>query len=407
MTPCENLVRAAEGAIEQAGNCINSSDVIAYRDLSDKADRAFLAVQECCDNPATLSEDVLNQLYSSEVFLKADLTLLPQDVAANAKSIQNDITFLINILDPKCPLNSAQKQECVSIIKEKLDLFKDYIKYEVNNLIINVDKDYSAEFRHGCSKTYLSLDFDSYVWMYDLKDLESKVEANLNKEEELLNRLSGLVGESNYQLMSMAKGFYSQETTTVATTSKATAVTTTKATTVPPEISQAQSKVDKLTAELESKRAQLRKEYAPTDDLDAEMLWAYMGRNLKVGIYDQALTCLEMYDKKVNSSESDIYIPVMRQYIKEVERGKFEPCGLMVWEYHPDLKGHDFLEIGDIIISIDGKEIKTFDDYNANNPDAEFVVLRMNSKGVFEKKTFILSDYPNGKAPVLLNVVLS
>lgn len=243
--------------------------------------------------------------------------------------------------------------------------------------------------------------------MYDLKDLESKVEANLNKEEELLNRLSGLVGESNYQLMSMAKGFYSQETTTAATTSKTTAVTTTKATTVPPEISQAQSKVDKLTAELESKRAKLRKEYAPTDDLDAEMLWAYMGRNLKVGIYDQALTCLEMYDKKVNSSESDIYIPVMRQYIKEVERGKFEPCGLMVWEYHPDLKGHDFLEIGDIIISIDGKEIKTFDDYNANNPDAEFVVLRMNSKGVFEKKTFILSDYPNGKAPVLLNVVLS
>lgn len=399
LSSCENLVRAAENTVVQAENCLGASDIIAFNDLYSKADTASLAVQKCCEEPVTLGDDVLNQLYSSELFIKADLTMLPTDIAANAEMIQGDINYLLNILDSKCPLSLSQKRESISIVKENLEIFKDYIKYVVNILIINVDKDYAATFRNGCSTTYINLGFENYTWVYDLEELESKIEANLNRQEELLNRLSALVGETNYQVMVMAADFYAQQNETSTTAQNVSATKQTLQ-----ELSEAQSKVDKLEAELESKRAEVRKKFAPDSTMDAELLWAYMGRNLMAGIYDQALTCLEMYDGKTDSSESDIYIPIMRQYIKAVESGKVEAYGLMVFGYSPD-EQHDFYEIGDIVISIDGKKLETIDDYNSDNPDAEIAVLRMNANGEFEKKTFILSEH--SKAPVLLCPVLS
>lgn len=396
LSSCENLVRAAADTVTQAESCLGSSDFIAFDDLYAKANAVSLAAQKCCNEPVTLGDDVLNQLYSSELFIKADLTMLPTDIAANAGMIQGDMNYLLNIMDSRCPLSMSQKRESINIVKENLEIFKDYIKYVTNILIINVDKDYAAEFRNGCSTTYISLGFENYVWIYDLEELESKIEANLNRQEELLNRLSALVGETNYQVMIMAAGFYAQQNETI------TAVQTT--TQSSSDLSEQQSEVDKLEAELEAKLAQLRKKYAPDSSMDAELLWAYMGRNLMTGIYDQALTCLEMYDAKKQSSESDIYIPIMRQYIKAAESGKVEPYGLMVFEYSPDEK-HDFYKIGDIVISIDGNKLKTSDDYQSDNPDARIVLLRMNSNGEFEKKSFILSEH--SKAPVMLCPVIS
>lgn len=394
---CENLVRAAENTIIQAENTLGSADMIAFNDLYSKADATFLAVQKCCNEPVTIGDDILNQLVSSETFVKADLTTLPTDIAANAEAIKGDINYLLNVMDSKCPLSVSQKQESISIVKENLDIFKDYIKYVTNILIINVDKDYAAEFRNGCSTTYISLEFENYVWIYNLEELESKIEANLNRQEELLNRLSALVGETNYQVMIMAADFYAKQSETTTQ-----AESTTK--NLSQEVSEKQSEVDKLESELESRRASVRKKFAPDSSMDAELLWAYMGRNLMAGVYDQAVTCLEMYDSKTNSSESDIYIPIMRQYIKAAESGKVEPYGLMIFAYSPDEK-HDFYKIGDIVISIDGKKLKTIDDFNSDNPDAKVVVLRMNSNGEFEKKSFIVSEH--SKAPVLLCPIIS
>lgn len=399
LTPCEILVGNAKDTYLHAGNSLGSSDIIAVNDLYSKANATVLAAKKCYEEPVKLSNEVLSQLISSDVFVRADLETLPSDIAANAEMIHGDINFLLNITDSRCLLNTAQKQECINIAKENLEIFKDYIKYAVNYLIINVDKDTSAEFRNGCSKTYINLDFENYIWIYDIAELESKIEANLTRQKELINRLSAIVGKTNYEVMIMVADFYDQQTDP-----STTAPETTTALQTTPEISEMQSKADALEAELESRRAKLRKEFAPDSSMDAELLWAYMGRNLMAGIYDQALTCLEMYDSKTDTDESEIYVPIMRHYIKAAENGEVEPSGLMVFGYHPDEK-HDFYEIGDIVVSIDGKELETVEDYSSDNPDAEIVILRMNSNGKFEKKSFIVSEH--SKAPVLLCPVLS
>lgn len=406
LSSCENLVRTADDALTNANGYLNSPDIIAYDDLHSSADKTHAAAQKCIDKPAALSNDILEKLFSSEVFVKADLTTLPGDVAANAEMIQGNMNYLLNVLDSRCPLNMSQKQESINIIKENIEIFKDYIKYVTNYLIINVDKDYAADFRNGCSITYTALDFENYVWVYDLDELESKIEANLNRQEELIARMSALVGETNYEVMLLAADFYNQQSTTTVPATTKTTTSKRPAATVPPEIPEKQSQLNKLESELESKRAKLRKEYAPDSSMDAELLWAYMGRNLKAGIYDQALTCLEMYDDKIDDSESDVYIPVMRQYIKAAESGKVEAGGLMIFAYHPDEK-HGFYEIGDIAVSIDGKKLETIDDYASDNPDAEVILYRMNDNGEFEKKSYILSEHEHSKAPVLFCHVIS
>ena len=328
------------------------------------------------------SDALLNKLDGC-VLDGSTIALMPDVIQSDAEQITGDLNLLFALLKADNPLPVEQKQACLSFMSKMLDCFSDHIKYGVNEILLPVNESYLHSFIEACNTDYLALQYVDYVWIFDANQLESKIEANYNMQTNLTTDLAAIVGDSNKTLQE-AK---SQQTAAEEQTE--TAIT--GSSDVSDSLSEKASELEQLNTKIDAKTQEAMQKFAPSDDLDDETLWGYMGRNLSLGFFDQAVECLELFGKR-DTVNGSVYVPILTKYIRYVESGH-EPYGVAVLGYNPDGPAHPFYRIGDIILSVDGNKVMDTDNLSSDNPDAVIKVLRYEPSGGFKEVSFVKSDY--------------
>lgn len=381
---CNNIVENIQNVHTDAQQYLRSGSDTAFTEyvLHSSIAKGYL---ESIDYERLQASDSLLNKLDAYAIDGSELSLLPNTVKSDADQLLDHLVFLFSLLKADCPLETEQKQKCLTFLSEDLECFSDDIKFSVNNILLPVSESYLLPFITACNTNYLALDYAKYTWIRDADVLKSKAEANINRMTDAAMDLASVVGETNYRLMIIksATDMSSDEQSTESLSETSTAVSA-------ESVSEKASELAQLKRDIEAKRQEAMKAVSPSEEMDDETIWINMGKNLSLGFYDQAIECLELFGKR-DAVNGSIYVPILTKYIRYVESG-YDPYGVAVIGYNPDGSAHPFYQIGDVILSVDGKKVLDTDDLSSDNPDAVIRVLRYESGG-FKEVSFVKSAY--------------
>lgn len=293
----------------------------------------------------------------------------------------NYIDFLEYIASNSCYFPKQTKAEILGYYKKYLeDTLNMYAC--VTNMIFTCVTSESAlnELHSEILPGLVSVPLNSQNWIYDYNILKNSENEYYNKLRKTVEDIEVLTGNLNEQTYNTPVYQQTAETTTVPQTEN---------------------------KEIIEKLNQLRKLCTPEEGDSFETLWTKMMHSLENGFYDIARECAAACRKVDEHPNSDIYMDSIDTYIDLMEKEGLSYGCLVIDYYEPD-GINELLEIGDIIISADGKEVKSYEEFNeikAQIPteNYELVVLRLNNSGKPEKVSL---DYSKSMPRVsLYNIV--
>ena len=300
----------------------------------------------------------------------------------------DSLYYMEFVIDPDSYLDLAVREEIVenyrAILDEKLKL----IAYGANELLLPVENEeaiYDFKYEYLPQLYYIPLQAAS--WSDSKETLVSAEENSWNAIEKSMDRLTLQIGESNLEVMAdkaeliqtMILEGASQEEAEAAADSlmgKADLLAEGEA-----ALNEAQQEMDRLLEEAKEK-------FAPLESDDGDTLWGKMMRFLNLGMYDEAVSCMDMLREKERGIDpyAEAYTAAAIRFIRNIPATGID-YGLMVTGFEPGIEEHGQYEIGDVIVSLNGSLCRNYEEYSkykAQVPeggDFTVVVLRAAQDG--------------------------
>jgi len=297
-------------------------------------------IMEASENFVTL-EDTLSAKLGSTNLPKDKINevtiYLQQRIVAMLQNIDY-MTFLAG--DTQMPL--SMKAQILNNFQEILDIEKDIIFYDANEIFLEVNDVALDEFRTETLPAIPYI-FDGQEWRDDKDEIAAIMEIYNSKYMKVCVELSSVSSPND------------------------------------PE-----NELQYLTDELAALRVEAKEKFKPLESDEPGMIWGKMLRFNTLKMYDMCIACLEMYNEKDDTEEVDTIIPIAIEYYKQIDITGID-YGCMVGGYEPDKPHHSFYQLGDILIEMNGNKIRTFDDIEAASSDInnsyQVEVLRFNGSG--------------------------
>ena len=131
------------------------------------------------------------------------------------------------------------------------------------------------------------------------------------------------------------------------------------------QIAEQRAQLEEAERQLEEKLNEAREKFAPQESDDPDLVWGKMLRFLNLGLYDEALSCLDVYREKVRGQDeyAQEYVPAVRRFIENISSTGID-YGLMVVAYEPGQTSHEQYRIGDVVIAVNGKPVHNYEEYS-------------------------------------------
>ena len=117
-------------------------------------------------------------------------------------------------------------------------------------------------------------------------------------------------------------------------------------------------------------------------------------------MYDMCIVCLEMYHEKDTSEEANIFIPIAEAFFNNIDKTEID-YGCLIGGYEPNKPQNSFYQLGDILIEMNGKEIRTYEDIEGAKTDSDHTKVKILRYNGSEFET-IYGEYPADDGKVLL-----
>ena len=365
LTQLEIMADSASDAIDAAELHLSYADSADSVTLKNKLDvcRQLL-------NSANLAggkpiEGFINRL-SSSPFRTDDIIAMNDAMVSFKEEWLQNIDFIEYIAGDSCYFPKQTKAEIIGYYKEYLDESLNMYACVTNMIFTCVtSKKTLAELHSKILPELSSVPLNSQNWIYDYSILENSEAEHLNKLEKIVGDIRNLTGNLNEQIHNSPDVHPTEKPTETAT--------------VP------QADFSKLTEKL----MKLRKDLLPDEDDDYDTLWFKMMALLEYGFYDDARVCADMCRELDKEPAADIYMDSLDAFIDLAEKeGLMYGC-MVVGYYEPD-GINELLEIGDILIAIDGKEFRSLEEHNEikaalESENYKLTVLRHDGNGKLSK----------------------
>ena len=153
-------------------------------------------------------------------------------------------------------------------------------------------------------------------------------------------------------------------------------------------VTEQEAELTEAEKELEESLQEAREKFAPAAADDADILWGKMLRFMNLGLYDDAVTCLDMYREKVRGEDeyAEEYTAAAARLIRNISQTGID-YGMIIVGYEPGVSSHSQYKIGDVIISVEGTPCHDYEEYSQimeSIPDGEdfsVTVLRAKEDG--------------------------
>lgn len=305
---------------------------------------------------------------------KLDDTILAKDniiavrdfLTGNIDEMLHNIDYMVFLSSDDNILSKTSVTKVIGYYEEMMKINKDLIFYGVNDIFTEVDKDALNDFKSEILPTVPYI-YDGQVWREDKKEIETITNAYFTKYQNIITNIASVIGDYNVQADNL------------------------------------ESKVDdleKTTEELDQLKEEAKQKFKPLETDEAGILWGKLLRFNTLKMYGMCIECLEMYHKKDTSEEADVFVPVAEEFFRQIG-GIGIDYGCLVGGYEPDKPHNSFYRLGDILIEMNGRQIKTAEDTQAakiKGQSSKVKVLRFNGTG-FDT---VEGEIPVGDSLVLL-----
>ncbi|HJA70485.1 MAG TPA: TIR domain-containing protein [Candidatus Lachnoclostridium stercoravium] len=389
----QNLLQM-ETAAEYMDNAYRACET--YLQHFDTADSAALEAElqknrrllhQIDTDSAAMSRELSEELTDSP-FSAADAAAMHDYLVQFCQDNIDNLYYMEFITDRESYIDQTVREDVLenyqAILSEELKL----MAYGANGLLLPVENEEELEyFKYDFLPELYYIPFQAGDWKDDEAVLAGMEDSSFNAIQKSLERVTMQVGEQNMDLMKqkaelvnelMESGLSQEEAEQKVNSlmGKTDLVTEQEA-----ELTEAQK-------ELEESLQEARGKFAPAAADDADILWGKMLRFMNLGLYDDAVTCLDMYREKVRGEDeyAEEYTAAAARLIRNISQTGID-YGMIIVGYEPGVSSHSQYKIGDVIISVEGTPCHDYEEYSQimeSIPDGEdfsVTVLRAKEDG--------------------------
>jgi tetrahydromethanopterin S-methyltransferase subunit G len=372
------------GALKAYGAYANSGNELDRLHAVSQIEQAQTLIKKLDMSAGLLPESVEQRLYDSPFDLSVTANLYDTVRVFAAAGILENLPALIenetiDIINHR-NLHSAYQEMSEALLK--------FAVYQANAILLPLDGDLDLLKDFKTSLGLLTnLPVQDYRWRTDEAELENDCSAALNKYEAALNELSMLVGGWNILSLGEKKDLLSlymamglteeqaREMAELAASGHLAEGEEERLINKQLDINTAKNEMDELQKQLEEQKSELREKFAPKDGDDPDLLWGKALKFLSAYMTEEAIHCFQAYQarERTNYANADIYTPVAIQFVRHMAStgvnygliiGGFMPEGAKNYESYADFR-HESLEIGDIIVAVDGAICRNYNDFGS------------------------------------------
>ncbi len=388
----DTIVYNMQNAYVACETYLHTKDAAAYANAITSIETAQRNIEKQSLESIAINSSLEEQLISAP-FNKADVTYLNYYLAEMQSAFLEDLILTKLLIAEDSYFSVDVQLEILALKQEYLSLFASEQVLASNMILLPIDLEYDSfvSFRNETLITFVNIPFDERAWITDETELERLIASNLEKTEAIVSEITLLVGEQNLLLMQDQQEFYdvllalgySEEDASayIANISIQSA-----------ELTDAEVALETLQAELEAKYQEIREEYAPSAEDSADDLWVNGVRFLRINLLDEAIECFQAHLIKANGTYPDptLYVPKVITFVNQIKNTGIN-YGAMIIAYDETLQTHDFYEIGDVIVAVNGERCENLNDYRSLIIDGEenvITVLRFD-----EDENFAFYEY--------------
>jgi len=332
----------------------------------------------------SMTEELRTGLEESP-FSLADSQALHDYLEEFRQSCISNIYFMEYITDPDTYLEQQVRESVLGCYEEILEEELQVIACGINELLLPIEKEESLEaFKYDFLPQLYYIPLEASTWSDSREALDSGEESSWNAIERSMDQVRVQIGEENMKLME-TKAQMVQELMESGLSQQEAEERVNELSGQSSQLTQEKDALQEAQAQLEEKLNEAREKFAPQESDDMEMLWGKMLRFLNLGLYDEALNCLDFYREKARGQDAyaELYVPAARRFIESVGQTGID-YGLMVVGYEPGQDSHEQYEIGDVIIALNGLPVHNYEEYSRakeslpSGTDYQVIVLRQN-----------------------------
>ena len=330
----------------------------------------------------SMTEELRTGLEESP-FSLADSQALHDYLEEFRQSCISNIYFMEYITDPDTYLEQQVRESVLGCYEEILEEELQVIACGINELLLPIEKEESLEaFKYDFLPQLYYIPLEASTWSDSREALASGEESSWNAIERSMDQVRVQIGEENMKLME-TKAQMVQELMESGLSQQEAEERMNELSGQSSQLTQEKDALQEAQAQLEEKLNEAREKFAPQESDDMEMLWGKMLRFLNLGLYDEALNCLDFYREKARGQDAyaELYVPAARRFIESVGQTGID-YGLMVVGYEPGQESHEQYEIGDVIIALNGLPVHNYEEYSRakeslpSGTDYQVIVLR-------------------------------
>ncbi|MDE7354932.1 MAG: TIR domain-containing protein [Acetatifactor sp.] len=347
----------------------------------------------------SLMTEELQAKLGNSPFRQADASAMHDYLKLFIDSAVDSIYFMEFLTDPDSYFDMKTRENMLENYREILSEELKVMAYATNLLLLPVTKkDALKEFHHDYLPSLYYFPLQSADWLWDAEDLESRSEKSWNAIEKAMSRITGQVGNENMELLQarsemvrqlVAEGVSPQEAERRVAEIEGKSQL----------LGEKQAELQDLQRQLEEKKEEARRKFAPAAEDEPEILWAKMLRFMSIRMYDDAVLCIDAYREKVRGTDeyAEEYCAAAVRLIRSISATGID-YGLLVAGYEPDCPRNEQYEIGDVIISVNKIPCHNYEEYSSikaelgENEDYSVVVLRAaeDGSGYLEQKELLI-----------------
>lgn len=318
------------------------------------------------DTDSCLMSEELSAKLMDSPFSAADASAMHDYLLAFRESCISNIYYMEYLTGEEAYMDLEVKEDTLSNYREILSEELKSMSYGTNLLLLPVKNEEAIkDFKYSFLPQLYYIPLQASDWSDDEAALTSADDKSWNAISKIMDRIAIQIGEDNMELM-RAKAELIERLVAEGATEEEAKQMVENLEGDSQLLTEKQAELETLSRKLEATKEEAKKKFAPTSEDDADILWGKMLRFMNLGLYDEAVTCIDAYREKVRADDeyAESYCAAATLLIKNISKTGID-YGLIVVGYEPDKPQNEQYEIGDVIISINGAPCHNFEEYSS------------------------------------------
>ena len=370
--------------LDRVGLSIESGDKAPYQ----AAVPLFLRRLRAARSQFDAAAEALERVVKENVGLRVDRAYLPNFLEGLRQEFvtANEWATLFKLAcDPDYPCSKTDRIRLVKLNRKEIKIYAEVFAYSFMALFDMISPDSLGDLREVAAKQWTVLERFRGEWLSDQKQIEHNAEASLNQLQEVVDENAQIIGNSSQALEQARRDTRQMRVDAGMSPEQAERIGKKEE-----ELLNLAAQRDETRKTVAASRERISKKFAPKVDDNVGMLWGKALRFMSLKMPEDAKLCIDELRRRHSPEFPTVALDVAEAIFLSKDPLPFVG-GVLVCSYEPPATSHAIYKVGDVIVEVNGKPCRRYEDYR-DKAGNTYTVYRRNAKGRFEKLTKVMPE---------------